>query len=127
MLPGNGRSMRALLVLVAALSCCAARADLFTAQLAYQKGDYERAFKDYRELAELGQPQAQYNLAVMYAKGQGVRQSELNAYAWASLAAESGEPRGKTLADELRPGLAPGSEKIAQDVSAPFSRAALNE
>src|SRR2546423_7746914 len=107
MLPGNGRSMRALLVLVAALSCCAARADLFTAQLAYQKGDYERAFKDYRELAELGQPQAQYNLAVMYAKGQGVRQSELNAYAWATLAVEGEYGPARALAEKLRPELAP--------------------
>jgi hypothetical protein len=49
------------MLVVALLLCPAARADLFTAQLAYGKGDYERAFKDYRELAELGQPVAQYN------------------------------------------------------------------
>jgi len=118
--------MRALLLWVAVLLCAQARADLFTAQLAYQKADYERAFKDYRELAELGQPVAQYNLAIMYAKGQGVRQSELNAYAWATLAAEGGHAGGRNLAEELRPGLAPGSEKIAQDIVAPFSRAALD-
>jgi len=62
--------MRASMLVVALLLCPAAWADLFTAQLAYGKGDYERAFKDYRELAELGQPMAQYNLAIMYAKGQ---------------------------------------------------------
>jgi len=118
--------MRTLPLFVAALLCVPARADLFTAQLAYQKADYERAFKDYRELAELGQPVAQYNLAVMYANGQGVRQSELNAYAWATLATEGGEARGKSLADKLRPRLAPGSEKIAEDIRAPFSRAALD-
>src|SRR6266853_1179907 len=118
--------MRILLVLVMAVLCGAARADLFTAQVAYAKGDYGRAFKDYRELAELGQPQAQYNLAVMYAKGQGARQSELNAYAWASLAAEGGYALGKTLADKLRPELAPGSEKLAEDIRAPFSRAVLD-
>jgi TonB family protein len=118
--------MRALLLLVAALLCAPARADLFTAQLAYHKADYERAFKDYRELAELGQPVAQFNLAIMYAKGQGVRQSELNAYAWATLAAEGGHAGAKSLADELRPRLAPGSEKIADDIRAPFSRAVLD-
>jgi len=67
--------MRAALLLAAVLSCPPARADLFTAQLAYHNGDYEHAFKDYRDLAELGQPLAQYNVAVMYAKGEGVRQS----------------------------------------------------
>jgi TonB family protein len=118
--------MRALLLLLAALLCAPARADLVTAQVAYHKADYERAFKAYRELAELGQPVAQYNLAIMYAKGQGVRQSELNAYAWATLAAEGGYAGGKSLAEELRPGLAPGSEKIAEDIRAPFSRAALD-
>ena len=118
--------MRILALLVAASLFAPARADLFTAQLAYQMGDYERASKDYRELAELGQPQAQFNLAIMYAKGQGVRQSELNAYAWATLAAEGGLAQGQALAEELRPQLAPGSEKIADDIRAPFSRAALD-
>ena len=117
--------MRALLVLVAALLCAPARADLFTAQLAYQKADYERAFKDYRELAELGQPVAQYNLAIMYAKGQGVRQSELNAYAWATLAVEGDYGPARALAEKLRPELAPGSDKIAEDIRAPYARAAL--
>lgn len=84
--------MRAWLLLCAVLLCPAARADLFTADFAYQKGDYERAAKDYRELAELGQPLAQYNLAVMYLKGQAVRESELNAYVWAFLAAGNGYP-----------------------------------
>src|SRR5947207_1063563 len=119
--------MRALVLLVAALLCAPARADLFTAQLAYQKGDYERAFKDYRELAELGQATAQRNLAIMYAKGQGVRQSEINAFAWASLAAEGGDAGAKSLVEQLRPLLDPGSEKIAADIAAPFSRTALDK
>jgi outer membrane biosynthesis protein TonB len=62
----------------------------------------------------------------MHAKGQGTRQSELNAYAWATLAAESGEARGQALADELRPTLAPGSDRIAEDIRAPYTRAALD-
>lgn len=118
--------MRAALLLAAVLWCPPAQADLFTAQLAYHKGDYEHAFKDYRDLAELGQPLAQYNVAVMYAKGQGVRQSDINAYAWATLAAAGGDPRGQALADELRPDLAPGSEQIAADIAAPFSRKNLD-
>ncbi len=118
--------MRAWILYVAALASSPALADLFTAQTAYGKGDYERAFKDYRELAELGQPMAQHNLAIMYAKGQGVRPSELYAYAWATLSVESGDASAQSLVEELRPLLAPGSEKIAQDIRAPFSRAALD-
>jgi len=94
--------MRASLLVVGLLSCPPALADLFTAQLAYQKGDYERAFHDYRELAEIGQPVAQFNLAVMYAKGQGAAQSDVKAYAWASVAAENGQARAQSLAEALR-------------------------
>jgi hypothetical protein len=51
-------SLRALLPLVLILLCPPALADLFTAQAAYEKGDFDRAFKDFHELAELGQPVA---------------------------------------------------------------------
>jgi len=101
-------------------------ADLVSASTAYQKGDYARALQDFRELAELGQPTAQYDLAVMYANGQGTRQSDIYAYAWASLAAENGLEKAKTLADALRPNLAPGSEKIAADIQAQFGNAVLD-
>src|SRR5437588_234200 len=95
-------------VAFAGLVTTPAVADLISASTAYQKGDYAKAFRDFRELAELGQPTAQFNLAVMYAKGQGVRQSEIYAYAWASLAAENGLEKAEHMADGLRPGIAPG-------------------
>jgi TPR repeat protein len=101
-------------------------ADLASAETAYQKGDYAKAAQDFRALAELGQPTAQFDLAVMYVKGQGVRQSDIYAYAWASLAAQNGLEKGKSLADEIRPRLAPGSEKIAADIESQFSAAVLD-
>ena len=119
--------MRAWLLWVTALVCAMAHADLFTAQTAYQRGDFGRAFKDYLELAELGQPTAQHNVAIMYLQGQGVRQSDLNAYAWATLAVESGDLSAQSLVEDLRPRLAPGSEKIAADIRAPYSRALLDQ
>jgi TonB family protein len=119
--------MRASWMLWAALLCGTAHADLFTAQTAYRNGDYDRAFKDYRELAELGQPLAQHNVAIMYAQGKGVRQSELNAFAWATLAVENGDLSAQSLVEQLRPQLAPGSEKIAAEIGAPFRRSALDE
>jgi hypothetical protein len=100
-------------------------ADLVSAAAAYQKGDYAKAYQDFRNLAELGQPTAQFDLAVMYANGQGVRQSDIYAYAWASLAAKNGLEKGKTLANQIRPRLAPGSEQIAADIESQFSAAVL--
>jgi len=115
----------AFLLLATVLSLPAA-ADLVSASKAYVKGDYAKAFADFRELAQLGQPTAQYDLAVMYAKGQGTRQSEIYAYAWASLAASNGLEKAKSLADVLRPGLAPGSEQIAADIEAQYASAVLD-
>lgn len=118
----------ALLLLIAMTSLArAAGADLYSASAEYQKGDYTQALSDYLTLAELGQPQAQFNVAVMYKTGRGVVPSDIHAYAWAMLAAENGQAGAKELADKIRPNLAPGSEQIAGWFTAPYTPAALNE
>ena len=43
-----------------------------------------------RAKAEQGDASAQYNLGVIYEKGQGVQQDYVKAYMWASLAADQG-------------------------------------
>jgi uncharacterized protein len=116
-------------VCVALLPLCgfSARADLVEAQTAYAKKDYELAFREYRELAELGQPLAQFNLAVMYAKGQGIAISNTNAHAWASLAKENGEPRAAQLVAELEPQLTPTSMRISGEIQAQYGGEKLNQ
>jgi TPR repeat protein len=101
-------------------------ADLMSAQAAYQKGDFPKAFQDFRELAEIGQPMAQLNLAILYSRGEGARQSDIYAYAWASLAAQNGLEKAQSMADRLRPLLAPGSDRIAADIKAQFGNAVLD-
>jgi TonB family protein len=125
----NPRSLFApgLLVLLSALFAGPAAADLESASKAYTRGDYEGAFKDFRELAELGQPVAQFNVALLYERGEGTRQSDIYAYAWATLAAENGMEKAKALADSLRPKLAPGSEQIAADIEAQYGHAVLDQ
>lgn len=118
-----------LLLLLSLLFDAPAAADLVSAEKAYSAGNYETAFKGFRELAELGQPIAQFNLAVMYTKGQGTRQSEIYAFAWASLAAKNGVERAKVFLDSLRPrlALAPGSEQIAADIESQYGNAVLDQ
>jgi TPR repeat protein len=41
---------------------------------AYEKGDFAAALREWRFLAGVGDPRAQYNLALMYFRGQGVIQ-----------------------------------------------------
>ena len=47
-------------------------ADFVKGQAAYDRGDYTQAFEEFRSLAEQGDAKAQYNLGLMYARGQGV-------------------------------------------------------
>lgn len=101
-------------------------ADLYSAEVAYQKKDYSKAFEGFKELAELGQPRAQYALAVMYVRGEGVQISNTFAHAWASLAAANGQAEGAALAAALAPELTPTSLKMSADIQAQFSQTALD-
>lgn len=132
MAPGTRRTISrqgAALLLLAALAWLLppAHADLYSASDEYKKADYAHAFADFMALAELGQPQAQFNVAAMYEAGNGVAQSDIHAYAWAALAAENGFAGAQKLADGIRPRLAPGSERIAGWFTAPYTPAALNQ
>ncbi len=58
---------------------------------AWGRGDYHRALREFRLLAEQGHAQAQLNLGVMYAEGQGVPQDDQEAAEWLRLAPEPGD------------------------------------
>lgn len=51
---------------------------------------YKKAERWLRRAAEQGDATAQYNLGVMYYKGQGVAQSDKETYIWYSIAAGNG-------------------------------------
>tara|TARA_B100000686_G_C16616021_1_gene876506 strand:- start:307 stop:900 length:594 start_codon:yes stop_codon:yes gene_type:complete len=57
---------------------------------AYGSGDYATALREWRLLAEQGHAIAQFNLGVMYDKGEGVLQDNKTAVKWYTLAAEQG-------------------------------------
>ncbi|HVX05169.1 MAG TPA: sel1 repeat family protein [Rhodanobacteraceae bacterium] len=58
---------------------------------AFQKGDYRHAIEMYKVAASWAYKPAEYNLAVMYFKGQGVPVDRARGAAWMVLAAERGE------------------------------------
>ena len=103
-----------------------ARGDMYSATTAYKNADFTAAFKQFKELAELGMPNAQFDIAVMYAKGEGIAQSNVMAHAWASIAAQNGEEKGKVLAEELEAELTPNSLRFSEDLQAQYSQTALN-
>jgi TPR repeat protein len=54
---------------------------------AYQRGDYEAAYLRWHSIAELGDRNAQYNIARLYYQGKGVPQDLVEAYKWFDIAA----------------------------------------
>jgi len=116
------------LVLSAGLSTAQGAADLYAATAASDKQDYARAFELFRELAELGHPLAQENLAVMYVNGEGVKRDNILGYAWAAIAIENGGgDAARGIVAQLEPHLTPGARKRIADVQAQFGKAALEE
>jgi hypothetical protein len=63
-----------------------------TGAYAYRNGEYKYAVDMYEVAASWGYKPAQYNLAVMYIKGDGIPVDRPRAMAWAALAAERGDP-----------------------------------
>ena len=57
---------------------------------AYYRGDFETTLREFRPLTEQDIAIAQYNLGVMYHKGQGVPQDYAKAMKWYRKAAEQG-------------------------------------
>lgn len=80
----------ALTLLFSSAACEDRRADK-----AYLRGDYDKARTDIEFLAHGGEARAQYDLGLMYDKGQGVPQSDAEAMRWYERAAEQGEPRAQ--------------------------------
>ena len=76
--------------LVVAWATVAVAASIEEAEFAYDRGDYTQAARLFRPLAEQGIASAQFNLGMMYARGQGVPQDYQAALKWYRRAAEQG-------------------------------------
>jgi len=113
-------------ILFVAVGAAPAWADLYSAEQAYKKSDFKSAFLQFKELAELGQPTAQYGLAVMYVRGEGTNQSYTYGHAWASLALAGGQKQAADLIAQIEPNLTPASLRISAEIQAQFSRDKLD-
>jgi TPR repeat protein len=79
-----------LVILLSSSACEDRRADK-----AYVRGNYDKAVTDLQFLADGGDPRAQYDLGLMYDRGEGIPQSDADAMQWYERAAEQGEPRAQ--------------------------------
>lgn len=101
------------------------RADFAAALSAYQGQRWDEAARGFRALAELGHAEAQYNLGVMYLRGEGVPRSEVQGYAWAKLAMDAGHTAAAGIIDEMRPLYGEDAASLIEDLDARFGQAAI--
>ncbi len=95
---GQGATMRRLIltsVLLFGLAAPPAWADFDAGVAAYDSGDYETAFREFKTLAEQGDAHAQASLGFMYENGRGVVQDYAEAVKWYRKAAEQGVVLGQ--------------------------------
>ncbi len=80
------------LMLVACNSIADAEVNIDSALAAVNSEEYENAFKQFQLLADKGDAEAQYNLAMMYRQGKGVKKNYESSNAWFRKAADQGIP-----------------------------------
>jgi len=72
-------------------------ADLESAQKAFAVGDYGTARRDWLDLAQSGDPQAQFSLGLLYSKGLGLEANPVEAMRWFRLSSRSRFPEADSL------------------------------
>ena len=91
---------KAICLLLGAAFCVVASstvfADLDSAREAARSGDHARAYRELTPLAAVGNKDAQYYLAGLYYKGEGVEQNYEKAAAWFQKSADQGNPKAQT-------------------------------
>ena len=89
------RAAAALAVLLAVGLSAASAAGQDDAYMAYARGDYAEALRQWRPRAEQGDVAAQSNLGILYMSGLGVAQDYAEALKWSELAAAKGDARAQ--------------------------------
>lgn len=73
---------------------------------AYELSDFQTAFKEWMPLAEIGDGRAQSFIGLMYSTGDGVIQSDVEAFKWLKLAADQGYAQAQgAVGERLAAGL----------------------
>jgi TPR repeat protein len=85
---------------------------LFALEDAVARHRYTQAAKWYREAADQGVGEAQFGLGLLYARGQGVPQDDVQAYMWFELSAAQGDQAAVSNRDATAQRMTP--EQIAE-------------
>ena len=92
-------------------------ADFAKGLAAAPSGDFETALREWTPLAEQGDADAQSNLGVLYANGEGVLQDNIYAHVWLSIAASNGAKNATKNRDIVAKEMTPSQIDRAQDLA----------
>ena len=95
----------------------AVAADFDKGLKAAQSGDFKTALAEWTPLAEQGNDNAQYNLGVMYANGEGILTDNWRAYMWFNLGGYNGVGIAGEYKDKIAKQMTPADISKAQDMS----------
>ena len=91
--------------------------DFQNAQDAYDRQDYETAYKLLAPLGEQGHAFAQFNLGTLYDKGKGVPQDYVLAHMWWNIAGSNGNQDAKNKRKILEKEMTPQQIEKAQEIA----------
>jgi clan AA aspartic protease (TIGR02281 family) len=90
---------------------------ILDATRAYTSGDYAIAIRLYRSLAETGDFSAQSNLGAMFQFGQGVKQDNVKALMWFSIAASNGYTNAELNRNSISGNMMSWQIELAEDMA----------
>ncbi|MBC3875540.1 TonB family protein [Undibacterium flavidum] len=108
-----------------------AKADFELGMKYYEQANFEKAFREFQQAAKFGDLSAQYNLGVMYFRGEFVSKDSIQAYAWLALAAQDAEYKERglhlTIYTSLSDDQKKSADRLYQDLYAQFNPAAIEK
>ena len=78
----------------------------------YRQKNYGQALRCWEETARHGNSAAQFNIARMYALGEGVPFNKMEAYKWMTIASRAGRPEATKALTSIKKNMSP--EEIAE-------------
>ena len=107
------------LVLALLVALPATAQDFKKGLAAYKQGDHAGAVREWQPLAEKGHAKAQFNLAMLYAKGEGVPHNDVLGYMWFDLSLTHGYKRARegmaAVSNVLTPAEIAEGQKLARE------------
>lgn len=91
----------AIAIVLAASLISTAWADLDRGTAAYRRGDFITAHREFLAPAQKGEARAQFSLALLYLRGQGVAQNTPEAMRWLRKAANRGDGEARMVLGDL--------------------------